>query len=45
VTSLDTQSASHLLGIYSRRWSVAVTIKELKSSLHLGQMQLTKEKE
>jgi hypothetical protein len=45
VTNLDTQSASHLLGIYSRRWSVEVTIKELKSGLHLGQMQVTKEKE
>ena len=45
VTNLETQSASQILGIYSRRWGVEVTIKELKSGLHLGQMQVTKEKE
>jgi len=45
VTNLGTQSASQILGIYSRRWGVEVTIKELKSGLHLGQMQVTKEKE
>ena len=31
--------------IYARRWGVEVTIKELKSGLHLGQMQVTKEAE
>jgi hypothetical protein len=45
VTNLETQSAGQILGIYSRRWAVEVTIKELKSGLHLGQMQVTKEKE
>lgn len=45
VTNLETQSAGQILGIYSRRWAVEVAIKELKSGLHLGQMQVTKEKE
>jgi len=30
-----------ILSIYARRWGVEVTIKELKSGLHLGQMQVT----
>ena len=34
-----------MLSLYSRRWSVEQTFKELKSGLHLGQMQVTKEKE
>ena len=29
---------------YARRWGIEVTIKELKSGLHLGRMQVTKEK-
>lgn len=45
VTNLDSPSARQMLEIYSRRWSVEVTFKELKSGLHLGQMQVTKEKE
>jgi hypothetical protein len=45
VTNLEAQSAGQILGIYSRRWAVEVIIKELKSGLHLGQMQVTKEKE
>ena len=36
-------SAGAILSIYARRWGVEVTIKELKSGLHLGQMQVTKE--
>src|SRR5262249_47707834 len=30
VTNLETQSASQILGIYSRRWAMEVTIKELQ---------------
>jgi hypothetical protein len=45
VTNLDSPSARQILDIYCRRWSVEVTFKELKSGLHLGQMQVTKEKE
>jgi len=45
VTNLDSPSATQILNTYSRRWSVEVTFKELKSGLHLGQMQVTKEAE
>lgn len=45
VTNLDTKRASEILNLYSRRWSVECTFKELKSGLHWGQMQVTKEKE
>jgi hypothetical protein len=31
--------------MYAWRWGVEVTIKELKSGLHLGQMQVTREAE
>jgi hypothetical protein len=43
VTNLTEASAGAILGIYARRWKVEVTIKELQSALHLGQMQVTKE--
>jgi Transposase DDE domain len=43
VTNLTEASAGALLSIYARRWGVELTIKELKSGLHLGQMQVTKE--
>ena len=45
VTNLTEASAGTILSIYARRWGVEVTIKELKSGLHLGQMQVTKESE
>jgi len=45
VTNLDTQRASDILNLYSRRWSVECTFREFKSGLHWGQMQVTKEKE
>jgi len=45
VTNLDTKRASEILNAYARRWAVEVTFKELKSGLHWGQMQVTKEKE
>jgi Transposase DDE domain len=38
VTHLTEASAGEVLSIYARRWGVEVTIKELKSGLHLGQM-------
>ena len=45
VTNLTEASAGAILSIYARRWGVELTIKELKSGLHLGQMQVTKESE
>jgi hypothetical protein len=45
VTNLDLKSASEMLNIYARRWAVEVTFKELKSGLHLGQMQVTKDQQ
>lgn len=42
VTNLTEASAGALLSMYAWRWGVEVTIKELKSGLHLGQMQVTK---
>jgi Transposase DDE domain len=45
VTNLETERASEILNAYARRWAVEVTFKELKSGLHWGQMQVTKEKE
>ena len=33
-----------ILSCYARRWDIEVTIKELKGGLHLGQMQVTKDK-
>ena len=45
VTNLTEASAGTILSIYAWRWGVEVTIKELKSGLHLGQMQVTKEAE
>jgi len=45
VTNLETKRASEVLNAYARRWAVEVTFKELKSGLHWGQMQVTKEKE
>jgi len=45
VTNLTEATAGAILSIYARRWGVEVTIKELKSGLHLGQMQVTKEHE
>ena len=45
VTNLREASAGAILSIYAWRWSIEATIKELKSGLHLGQMQVTKESE
>ncbi len=43
VTNLRGVSAGDILSHYARRWGVEVTFKELKSGLHVGQMQVTKE--
>jgi Transposase DDE domain len=43
VTNLEGATAGQVLSYYTRRWGVEVTIKELKSGLHLGRMQVTKE--
>jgi hypothetical protein len=43
VTNLTEAKAGAILSIYARRWGVELTIKELKSGLHLGQMQVTKD--
>lgn len=45
VTNLTEASAGAILSMYAWRWGIEVTIKELKSGLHLGQMQVTKETE
>lgn len=45
VTNLTEASAGAILSIYAWRWGVEVTIKELKSGLHLGQMHVTKDQE
>lgn len=45
VTNLTGATVGAILSIYARRWGVELTIKELKSGLHLGQMQVTKEVE
>jgi hypothetical protein len=45
VTNLAEADAGTILSIYAWRWGVEVTIKELKSGLHLGQMQVTSDKE
>jgi hypothetical protein len=44
VTNLEEATAGEILSCYARRWGIEVTFKELKSELHLGQMQVTKEK-
>lgn len=45
VTNLDSPGATQILNAYARRWAVEVTFRELKSGLHLGQMQVTREPE
>jgi hypothetical protein len=45
VTNLMEAHAGAILSMYAWRWGVEVTIKELKSGLHLGQMQVTNDKE
>jgi hypothetical protein len=43
VTNLEGASEGEILSIYMRRWSIELTIKELKAGLHIGQMQVTRE--
>jgi Transposase DDE domain len=46
VTNLaEATTTGTILSHYQRRWGVEVAFKELKSGLHLGQMQVTKEPE
>jgi Transposase DDE domain len=45
VTNLTGATTGTILSHYSRRWGVEVAFKELKSGLHLGQMQVTKRAE
>jgi hypothetical protein len=45
VTNLTEVSAGAVLSMYAWRWGVAVMLKELKSRLHLGQRQVTKDAE
>jgi hypothetical protein len=45
VTNLTEARAGVILSMYAWRWGVEGTIKELKSGLHLGQMQVTTESE
>jgi hypothetical protein len=45
VTNLTGATAGTILSIYARRWGVELTIKELKSGLHLGRMQVTHDKD
>jgi IS4 transposase len=44
-TNLPGASTGTILSYYARRWAVEVMFKELKSGLHLGQMQVTKKEE
>ncbi len=43
VTNLDDVKARTVLSLYAWRWGVEITIKELKSGLHVGQMQVTRD--
>jgi Transposase DDE domain len=43
VTNRLDVSASDVISQYSLRWGVELTIKELKSGLHLGRMQLSQD--
>jgi Transposase DDE domain len=43
VSNLQEVKASTVLNLYTWRWGVEVTIKELKGGLHLGQMQVTRD--
>jgi hypothetical protein len=45
VTNIEKLSTAAICTVYARRWGVETTIKELKSGLHLGRMQVTKEPE
>lgn len=43
VTNLNETSTREILSYYAMRWGVELTFKELKSALHMGQMQVTKD--
>jgi hypothetical protein len=43
VINLKDASACDILSHFARRWMIEVIFKEIKTGLHLGQMQVTKE--
>jgi hypothetical protein len=45
VTNLPEARVGTILSIYAWRWGIELTCKELKSGLHLGDMQVTKDPE
>jgi Transposase DDE domain len=45
VTNLKEAKTGDILSYQARRWGIEVTFKELKSGLHWGQMQVTKQPE
>ena len=45
VTNLPEARVGTILSIYAWRWGIELTFKELKSGLHLGDMQVTKDPE
>jgi hypothetical protein len=45
VTNLPGAAAGTILSIDARRWGVELTIKELKSGLHLGRRPVTNDTE
>jgi transposase len=45
VTNLKAATEAEILTHFAQRWTIEVAIKELKSGLHLGQMQVTRDPE
>lgn len=45
VTNLREATAGEILSHYARRWGIEIMFKELKSELHFGALQVTKQKD